>query len=121
MFDPQELEQMRQDVLDTLVSECQVVYEGAEIPDGEGGRTRVEDVSGPFPCRIDPISRHSDRVLVQQLQLQTRITYRLTMAHDAPLDIGARVDVGGERYEVAALEVGHTANVARRAIISALR
>ncbi|PSN79616.1 hypothetical protein C8B47_10790 [filamentous cyanobacterium CCP4] len=73
-------------------------------------------------CRVLPAGQNdTERVQGFASQESIKVLKRLVVPHDTALDTGQRVTVGGELYQVGAIDVGNTDEVFRQVLIVQMR
>lgn len=117
-FDEDQLTYMRNQVAMMLpgtavISTSSVVNVGGRI-------TTTWTAAGTVACRVDPLAQSTDYVGDEALREGTTELYRLTVPFDCVLDANTRVTYGGRDYEVVQVDISHSANVSKRAVISRL-
>ena len=121
-----DLAQMRADVAYMLPGTCIIKLVGtAQITvDSAGGwtETPAAATAGTVACRVDPVKTSSSQLMTtQQLQELVGIQYRLTVPYNAPLAPNCQVEYLSRTYQVVELEIDHSWNVSRRAIMVEMR
>lgn len=122
-----QLAQMRQQVsIGMLPDTCVIMLAGTAqiVIDDGGGFTEVPTAAtaGTVACRVDPIGQSSTSVLEEaSLQEILPVQYQLTVPYDAPLAPNCKVVTAGRTYQVVKLEIDHSWNVSRRAIMVEVR
>lgn len=113
-----QLAQMRADVLRMLPGTA-IIQAKTVTSDGGGAtdETWTAVSSGTVACRIDPLPRDA-QIAALGLAEGMKVNYLLTLPYDAPIDIGNRVSIGGDAYEIRYLSDEHSWNVSVRAYAS---
>jgi hypothetical protein len=119
MLSAAQLARMRYETTRLLPDQCDIQTKTTSS-DGAGGWSEVWATSASVGCRLDPFTRRG----LAGTNIETageaealRLVYLLTVPHDAPLTIAARVVTGGQTYEVRQLIGEHSWRVSRRALI----
>ena len=113
------LSQMRADVANMLPDTAVIQTFGtvAQSSDGFAGGTYT--ATGTVVCRLDPLGKNAAVRLALEREV-TAYTYQLTVPYDTALVHNARVVVNSNTYEVIQLDVDHSWNVSKRAIVERL-
>jgi len=118
-----ELAWMRDQMADML-PDTVVLKEVTRTADGEGGWSEswTPVVGGTVSGRLDEATRsiRDWQALVGE-QVQLKSPYLLTLAYDAPIAPGQRVEIGGTTYAVIALWDEASWRVFKRAVVDVLR
>jgi head-tail adaptor len=88
--------------------------------DGAGGWSEAWSTAATVACRVDPFTRRGlAGTNIEQAggREALRLTYTVTLPHDAPITVGTRIITGGFTYEVRQLIGEHSWRVSRRALI----
>lgn len=114
-----QLTKMRSQVEELLPDTC-VIQSSANSTDSMGGVTQTYTAvsGGTVSCRVDPLGNRTAQLELYAQREATKILQQLTVPYDAPLSTDYRVVTGGNTYEIIQLDVVHSWNVSKRAIIS---
>lgn len=115
-----QLARMRAQVLELLPDTAilqSVSYSGDDM--GSQGTAIYTAVSGgTVGCRVDPLGTRGGQLELYQARETLTKLYQLTVPFDAPLLADYRVVINAQNYSVIQLDVDHSWNVSKRAIIA---
>lgn len=114
-----QLTKMRSQVEELLPDTC-VIQSSTNALDASGYPTETYTAvsGGTVACRVDPLNLRGGQLAIFSERETTRIMYQFTTEYDAPLLTNYRIVTGGNTYEVIQVDVSHSWNVSKRAIIA---
>lgn len=112
-----QLSQMRRQVL-SMLPDVAAIQSKTVVADSAGGWTETWTTVATYSCRLDPIETTvRDLELFGNAQVLQSL-YQLTLPYDADLDYSHRVVIDNVAYDVLRINVNHSNNVSKRAIVS---
>lgn len=118
MISTRQIAKMRQQVEDRLPDTCVIhSHTGAKDSAGRPTQTWAAVVGGTVACRVDRMGQAQILNQVDALREQTEVRYQLTVPYDAPIAANYRVVHNSKTYEVLQLDVDHSWNVSKKAIV----
>lgn len=114
-----QLAKMRAQTEELLPDTC-VIQSPTNSTDSSGYPTQGYSAvsGGTVACRLDPLNLRGGQVEIYQSRETTRIMYQFTTEYDAPLLTDYQIVTGGNTYQVIQVDVSHSWNVSKRAIIA---
>lgn len=118
MITTRQLAKMRQQVEDRLPDTC-VIQASTNAVDTGGAfeKTWAAVTGGTVACRVDRLGQAQILNQVDALREQIEVRYQLTVPYDAPLAANYRVVHNTKTYDVLQLDIDHSWNVSKKAIV----
>jgi hypothetical protein len=122
-----QLAKMRSQVTNGMLPDtCVIMLAGTAqvVIDDGGGFVEVPTpaTAGTVACRVDPLGQSTNSALEEaSLQEILPVQYQLTTPYDAPLAANCKVVHNGHTYQVVKMDIDHSWNVSRRAIMVEVR
>lgn len=115
MLTARELSDLRNDILETLPDTCTILRQTTSNGGGYSSATWGTATASAV-CRVDPLRQQDSGIVADKEAGVTN--WQLTLAYNADIADGDRIQHSGTTYEVQQVHATHSLNAVRRATLA---